>query len=92
MARHTVDYEERDAACCNTSGVADWDDDEAYVGVEYGHVLEGSVLVDLNRTSSSSQGGKFLVALASFTSTDAHGRELQAGSNGGPIRPPVAEL
>ncbi|KAL3822937.1 hypothetical protein ACHAXA_011652 [Cyclostephanos tholiformis] len=45
MARHTVDYEERDAACCNTSGVADWDDDEAYVGVEYGHVLEGSVLV-----------------------------------------------
>ena len=45
MARHTVDYGERDAACCNSSGVADWDDDEAYVGVEYGHVGEGSVLV-----------------------------------------------
>ncbi|KAL3809311.1 hypothetical protein ACHAXA_008710 [Cyclostephanos tholiformis] len=45
MARHTVDYGERDAACCNASGVIDWDDDEAYIGVESGHVGEGSVLV-----------------------------------------------
>jgi len=45
MARHTVDYGERKAACCSVSGVSDWDDDEAYEGVESGHVGEGSVLV-----------------------------------------------
>jgi hypothetical protein len=45
MARHTVDYGERRAACCSGSGVSDWDDDEAYEGVESGHVGEGSVLV-----------------------------------------------
>jgi len=44
MARHTVDYEEKSALCCNTVGVTDWDDDEAYEGVEAG-VGEGSVLV-----------------------------------------------
>lgn len=44
MARHTVDYEEKSALCCNTVGVVDWDDDEAYEGVEAG-VGEGSVLV-----------------------------------------------
>ncbi|KAL3763696.1 hypothetical protein ACHAW5_004848 [Stephanodiscus triporus] len=45
MARHTVDYGERKAVCCNAVGVSDWDDDEAYEGVESGHVGEGSVLV-----------------------------------------------
>jgi len=44
MARHTVSYEERKAVCCNSTGVQDWDDDEAYEGVETA-VGEGSVLV-----------------------------------------------
>ena len=44
MARHTVDYEERNAVCCNGTGVNYWDDDEAYEGIEAG-VGEGSVLV-----------------------------------------------
>ena len=45
MARHTVDYGERRAVCCSATGVSDWDDDEAYEGLESGHVGEGSVLV-----------------------------------------------
>jgi hypothetical protein len=45
MARHTLDYGERKAVCCNAVGVSDWEDDEAYKGVESGHVGEGSVLV-----------------------------------------------
>lgn len=45
MARHTVDYDEKGAVCCNTTGVMDWEDDEAYEGIEDGHVGEGSVLV-----------------------------------------------
>jgi hypothetical protein len=47
MARHTVDYDGRDAAWCNATGVSDWDDEEAYyyAGAEYGRVGEGSVLV-----------------------------------------------
>ena len=44
MARHTVDYEERRAVCCNAEGVEDWDEDEAYEGIGAG-VGEGSVLV-----------------------------------------------
>ncbi|KAL7524117.1 hypothetical protein ACHAXR_001452, partial [Thalassiosira sp. AJA248-18] len=44
MARHTVDYQEKRAVCCNNVGVEDWDDDEAYEGAEAG-VGEGSVLV-----------------------------------------------
>lgn len=44
MARHTADYEEKEAVCCNNVGVLDWDDDEAYEGVEAG-IGEGSVLV-----------------------------------------------
>mmetsp|Transcript_7454 Transcript_7454/g.16905 ORF Transcript_7454/g.16905 Transcript_7454/m.16905 type:complete len:353 (+) Transcript_7454:207-1265(+) len=45
MARHTVDYGEKKAVYCNSVGVMGWDDDEAYEGVEAGHVGEGSVLV-----------------------------------------------
>mmetsp|Transcript_36848 Transcript_36848/g.88879 ORF Transcript_36848/g.88879 Transcript_36848/m.88879 type:complete len:345 (+) Transcript_36848:195-1229(+) len=45
MARHTADYEEKRAVCCNAVGVGDWEDDEAYEGVETGRVGEGSVLV-----------------------------------------------
>ncbi|KAL7550005.1 hypothetical protein ACHAWF_016200 [Thalassiosira exigua] len=44
MARHTVDYDEKRAKCCNSTGVRVWDDDEAYEGVPSG-VGEGSVLV-----------------------------------------------
>mmetsp|Transcript_2165 Transcript_2165/g.4726 ORF Transcript_2165/g.4726 Transcript_2165/m.4726 type:complete len:347 (+) Transcript_2165:169-1209(+) len=44
MARHTVDYNERRATCCNDAIVEDWDEDEAYEGTEAG-VGEGSVLV-----------------------------------------------
>ena len=44
MARHTVDYTEKKGVCCNSVGVYDWDEDEAYVGLE-GGVGEGSVLV-----------------------------------------------
>ena len=44
MARHTVDYEEKSAVCCNSTGVFGWDDDEAYEDAEAG-VGEGSILV-----------------------------------------------
>jgi hypothetical protein len=44
MARHTVDYGQKDAVCCNDTGVTEWEEDEAYDGVEAG-VGEGSVLV-----------------------------------------------
>lgn len=45
MARHTVDYREKDAVYCNNVGVGDWNEDEAYDGVEQASVSEGSVLV-----------------------------------------------
>ena len=45
MARHTVDYEEKRAVCCNDVGVDGWDEEEAFDGVEAGSVGEGSVLV-----------------------------------------------
>mmetsp|Transcript_40159 Transcript_40159/g.84364 ORF Transcript_40159/g.84364 Transcript_40159/m.84364 type:complete len:363 (+) Transcript_40159:303-1391(+) len=44
MARHTVDYEEKKAVFCNDVGMEDWEEDEAFEGVEDG-VGEGSVLV-----------------------------------------------
>lgn len=43
MARHTVDYRERKAACCNSVGVYGWDEDDAYAGID--GVGEGAVLV-----------------------------------------------
>lgn len=52
MARHTVNYDERNALCCNEVGVNNWDEDEAYDGVDKisggGRsrvVGEGSVLI-----------------------------------------------
>jgi len=47
MARHTVDYEQKTAVCCNDVGVMDWEEDEAYYdeGVEDGIGGEGSALV-----------------------------------------------
>lgn len=52
MARHTVNYDERNALCCNEVGVANWDEDEAYDGVDKTSgggrsrvVGEGSVLI-----------------------------------------------
>ena len=46
MARHTANYGEKKAAICNTTGVHNWDEDEAYVGLEEGgHAGEGSVLI-----------------------------------------------
>ena len=44
MARHTADYSQKKAMCCNSVGVLQWDDDEAYAGVQEG-VGEGSVLI-----------------------------------------------
>lgn len=34
MARHTADYGEKHGFCFNDVGVWDWDEDEAYEGVE----------------------------------------------------------
>lgn len=52
MARHTVNYDERNALCCNEVGVTNWDEDEAYDGVDKTRsggrsrvVGEGSVLI-----------------------------------------------
>ena len=45
MARHTVDYSEKKAVCCNSVGVYGWTEDEAYEGVDDGHVGEGSAFV-----------------------------------------------
>ena len=46
MARHTVDYNERRAVCCNSVGVDNWEEDEAYVGFSEGDsVGEGTSLV-----------------------------------------------
>ncbi|KAL7430702.1 hypothetical protein ACHAXH_004422 [Discostella pseudostelligera] len=52
MARHTVNYDERNALCCNEVGVANWNEDEAYDGVDKKSggvrrrvVGEGSVLI-----------------------------------------------
>ena len=44
MARHTVDYHQNQASCCNCVGVHGWDEDDAYVGLE-GGVGEGAVLI-----------------------------------------------
>ena len=44
MARHTTNYQSKKAVCCNSTGVSEWDDDEAYEGVET-QVGEGSVFV-----------------------------------------------
>lgn len=47
MARHTADYEQRTAVCCDDVGVMDWEEDEAYCdeGVGDGIGGEGSALV-----------------------------------------------
>ena len=44
MSRHTVDYRQKKGVCCNNVGAYEWDDDDAYVGLE-GGVGEGAILV-----------------------------------------------
>lgn len=44
MARHTSNYQSKQAVCCNPTGVSEWEDDEAYEGVST-EIGEGSGLV-----------------------------------------------
>jgi len=44
MARHTVDYKEKQASWCNDVGVQEWDHDKAYKKAEAG-AGEGAVLI-----------------------------------------------